>query len=162
MAISSVIRRLNDFKKRKIIKDYSIFGGVATAAYMEPIYTEDVDVMVLVDTDDEFLRVFRALGKTENVYHVIDGTKVQLFPTTISSLYRDALLKSNKYRLGTFRTKVVRPEHLIMLLLTSFREKDKYRITRLLQSASRKYLNNLLRRFDDEEKTLGRKLQTIR
>ena len=59
MSFTDAFRILNGLKRRKIIKDYVVIGAIAATAYMEPIFTEDIDVIVLVDSDEEYLRAFR-------------------------------------------------------------------------------------------------------
>lgn len=166
MAIENAIRRLNQIKRRRIIKDYAIIGGVATAAYMEPMFTEDVDIVVLVDSDDEFYEVFCAVSeisdKLEGLRHIIDGTLVQLLPTTIKPLYRDVLEKAVPVRVGNLHTKVATAEHLIVMSLEPFRDKDRVRIMALLGVADQAILHDILERFDDENGTLTQRLNTLR
>ena len=60
---------------------------MAATAYMEPMFTEDLDVIVLVDTDDDYLAVFQSIGNEsdgqEGMPQVLGGVPVQLFPSTI-------------------------------------------------------------------------------
>ena len=53
MSFTEAFRALNGLKRRKVIRDYVVIGAVAATTYMEPVFTEDVDVIVLVDTDEE-------------------------------------------------------------------------------------------------------------
>ena len=53
MAFIEAVSALNDFKRHRIIRDYAIIGAVAATAYMEPIFTEDIDVVILVDSAEE-------------------------------------------------------------------------------------------------------------
>lgn len=166
MAIEDVIRTLNGLKRRHLLRDYAIMGGVAAAAYMEPMFTEDVDIVVLVDSDEEFFRTYRAVGEVadrlEGLHHIIGGTRVQLFPTTTRPLYRDALASARPARVGNLRTIIVTAEHLIVMFLEAFRPKDRVRIQALLEVADQERLDGLLRRFDDERGSLAEKLQTLR
>ena len=81
----------------RLIRDYVVIGAVAAAAYVEPVLTEDIGVVVLVDTDDEFWEAYRRVGDTaevlEGMHHVLGGRPVQMFPSTIKPIYRDALTR---------------------------------------------------------------------
>ncbi|MBI4236618.1 MAG: hypothetical protein HY688_04615 [Chloroflexi bacterium] len=166
MAIEGALRVLNGLKRRRVIRDYAIIGGVAAAAYMEPMFTEDIDVVVLVDTDEEFVQTFRKVtgvaDRVQGMHHVIAGTPVQLFPATTLPLYRDALEGSHPLRVGTLRTKVVSVEHLILMFLEAFRPKDQIRVLALLERADGEKLERLLRRFDHEDGRLAQRLEAIR
>jgi hypothetical protein len=164
MAFSDAIHRLNTLKRRRLIRDYVIIGAVAATAYMEPMFTEALDIVVLVDTDEEYLSVFRRIAQEaegrEGMHYVLGSVPVQMFPTTIKPLYLDALKGARRARVGEFRVKVASPEHLLLLFLEAFREKDRFRIRSLLPKVDAGYLNRLLEDFDDEGR-LTRRLQTL-
>ena len=166
MSFSDAIRLLNLLKRRKIIKDYVLFGAIAATAYMEPIFTEDLDIIVGVESDEEYIRTFRRVAEFaeahEGMHHVLGGLPVQMFPSTTSALYRDALEKARAARIGGLRVKVASPEHLTLLYLESFREKDHFRISQLLTLVDEDVVSALLQEFDDEEHTLACRLQRIR
>ena len=63
MAFIDAIRRLNRWKQRRLIRDYAIIGAVAATFFMEPVFTEDIDVIILVESDAEYLQTFRRLGR---------------------------------------------------------------------------------------------------
>ena len=90
MAFSDAIRILNSLRRRRVLKSYVLIGAVGATAYMEPVSTEDLDIIVLVDTDEEYLEVFRRLGTFaeghEGMHHILGGVPVQIFPTTIKPL----------------------------------------------------------------------------
>lgn len=166
MAISDVIRTLNRLKRKGALRDYALMGGVAALNYMQPMFTEDVDINVLVDTDEEFFDiVFPAVtavaDRVEGMHHVISGTPVQLFPSTTKPLYRDAVEEAVVAKVGRLKTKVVSLEHLLMMFLEAFRPKDKIRITALLETADQHKLQELLKRFDDDQGTLLQRLETL-
>ena len=51
-------------------------------------------------------------------------------------------------------TRVIRVEHLILLLLTAFRLKDRMRVKSLLGKADEALLKGLMEKFDDKKNTL--------
>ena len=62
MSFTDAFRVLNGLKRRLVIRDYVVIGAVAATAYMEPIFTEDIDIIVLVDSDEEYLSTFRRIA----------------------------------------------------------------------------------------------------
>ena len=166
MPFSDTVRILNTFKRQRVIQDYVIIGAVAATAYMEPIFTEDLDIIVLADTDDEYLRTFRRVSEfaegSEGMHYILGGLPVQMFPTATKPLYRDTLERARQARIGNLRVKIASPEHLILLYLESFRDRDKFRIQRLLSMVEESTLEEMLRRFDDERDTLTGRLKTLR
>jgi predicted nucleotidyltransferase len=95
------------------------------------------------------------------MHYVLGGVPVQMFPSTTKPLYRDTVEKARTARIGNLRVKVASPEHLIVLYLEAFREKDQFRIHHLLRVADETRLHSLLERFDDEKRTLTRRLQEL-
>ena len=156
---------MNALKRRRVIRDYVVIGAVASTVYMEPIFTEDLDIIVLVDTDDEYRRTFRRVAELaegrQGMHSTLGGVPVQMFPTTTKPLYRDTLEKARVARIGGLRVKMASLEHLIVLYLEAFREKDRFRIHRLLPSADPGQLQALLARFDDEQQRLSCRLQAL-
>ncbi len=165
MSFTDAFRILNGLKRRKIIRDYAVIGAIAATAYMEAIFTEDIDVIVLVDSDEEYLRAFRRVGEMaegqEGMHHIIGGVPVQMFPSNTKPLFRDALDEALPVKFGRLRSKFASAEHLILLYLEPFREKDKLRIMNLLPNADMPKLRGLLKRYDDEKGTLARRLQEL-
>lgn len=165
MGLIDSIRVLNNLKRRRVIRDYVLIGGVAATAYMEPVFTEDLDVIVMVDTDEEYLQLFQAVSGysdgREGMHHIIGGVPVQIFPTTVKSLYLDTLHNARRVRVGNLRVKVASPEHLVILALEAFRERDKLRIVALLPLTETNVLDDLIRRFDETD-TLTCRLDTLR
>ena len=166
MSFSSAIRVLNNLKRRRVIRDYTLIGAVAATAYMEPLSTEDLDIIILVDTDDEYLQTFRRISSfaegIEGMHYILGGVPVQIFPTTTKPLYRDTVENARRARIGNLRVKVASPEHLVVLGLEAFRHRDRLRILVLLEASNLGTLNQLLRQFDDDEETLAHRLQKIR
>ena len=166
MAFIDAVSALNDFKRRRIIRDYAIIGAVAATAYMEPIFTEDIDVVILVDSDEEYLQAYNVIAEQaanqEGKHQMLGGVPSRLFPSTIMPLYRDAVEQAAKVRIGNARAKVASAEHLILLYLTANRQKDRMRVGYLLDDADESRLQALLDRFDDAEETLANRLRSLR
>ena len=166
MSFTEAFKALNGLKRRKVIRDYVVIGAVAATNYMEPVFTEDIDVVVLVDTDEEYRSTFTAISRhaeaQDGMHQVLGGVPVQLFPSTTMPLYRDTLEGARSVRLGNLRVKFASAEHLILLYLLAFRERDQIRVRYLLGSIDEHRLQRLLERFDDEENTLAGRLEGLR
>jgi hypothetical protein len=165
MALKEVIICLNRLKTEGIIQDYAIGGGYAVMFYDIPMTTYDLDVLVVLPTEDDYhalYEYFRNKGaKIENVYIFIEEMPVQFFPNYISPLFDSAIEESNVVDLEGVSCKFVRVEHLVLLLLTSFRPKDKIRIDGLLNKVNKGLLERLIKRFDDEKHTLYERYQSL-
>lgn len=166
MAFIDAVAALNEFKRRRIIRDYAIIGAVAATAYMEPIATEDIDVVILVDSDDEYLQAYGRIAAQEEdqdgMHQILGGVPVQLFPSTVMPLYRDAVEQARKVRIDNIRGKVATAEHLILLYLTANRQRDRMRVSYLIEDADQSRLQSLLEEFDDQQRTLANRLQSLR
>jgi len=161
----AVLETLNSLKGKGIIGDYAIGGGYAVNYYLEPSYTYDLDILVLLGSDADYhalYRHFREAGnRIESVYVIIGDLPVQFLPSFISPLFHEAITKARRITVGGVRSKVVRVEYLIALLLVSFRPKDKIHILSLSESADEELLDQVLRRFEDEETPLRQRLARV-
>ncbi|MDO9463871.1 MAG: hypothetical protein Q7J67_00995 [bacterium] len=150
-----VIKEINNLKTKKIIKDYAIGGGIAKSYYLEPQFTYDLDLFILIDSMDDFHNVYdhfrREKCKIENVFITIKGVPVQFLPSFIHPLIQEAIKNSKKIYVDKIRTKVLTVEYLIATLLISFRQKDKYTIVQLLPSANMDLLKRVLKQFTNKE-----------
>lgn len=77
---------------------------------MEPVFTEDIDVVILADSDEEYLKSYGIIAGQaefqEGRRQILGGVPVQLFPSTIMPLYRDAVEQARKVRINNVRAKV--------------------------------------------------------
>jgi predicted nucleotidyltransferase len=100
-----------------------------------------------LEEDDVRLRI-------ENVYIYIEDMPVQFLPSYVSPLWQSAIEEAHVIDFEGIKSKFVSLEYLILLLLTSFRPKDRLRIGNLLGKANKRLLISLMRRYDDEKKLL--------
>lgn len=165
MGLKEVLISLNDLKTVGIIQDYAIGGGYAVMFYDIPMSTYDLDVLTVLPTENDYHSLyehFRKKGaKIENVYIFIEGMPVQFLPNYISPLYNSAIEGANLMEFEGVHCKFVSIEYLVLLLLTSFRPKDKIRIKSLLEKANKDLLLDLIQRFDNDENTLHERYKTI-
>ncbi len=165
MGLLTALETLNGLKRKGIIKDYAIGGGYAVNYYLEPSYTYDLDVLVLLGGDADYhalYKHFREAGnRIESIYIMIGDLPVQFLPSFISPLFDEAIKKARRITVGGLPGKVVRVEYLMALLLVSFRGKDKIHIMSLSELADRKVLDEILRRFEDEKTPLRQRLGRV-
>jgi hypothetical protein len=86
---------------------------------------------------------------------------VQFLPNYISPLFHSAIEEANIVEFEDIRSRLVSAEYLVLLLLTSFRPKDKIRIQSLLNKVNRDLLLSLIERFDDEQKSLYKRYNEV-
>ncbi len=46
--MKKILEILNELKKKGLVEDYAIGGGVATIFYTEPVFTYDLDAFIIV------------------------------------------------------------------------------------------------------------------
>ena len=166
MAFIDALQELNGLKRRRAIRDYAVIGAVGATVYIEPMFTADLDVIVRVDSDEEYLQAFFRIAEQaesqEGMHHYLGGVPVQIFPSTLMPLYHDAMEQAREVRVGNVRTKVATAEHLILLSLLANREQDHIRIRRILRHTDSERLSELFERFDDAEKNLAARFENLR
>jgi hypothetical protein len=165
LGLVGTLETLNDLKKKGVMGDYAIGGGYAANYYLEPSYTYDLDILVLLGSDADYRALYKHFmergNRIENVYIVIDDMPVQFLPSYISPLFDDAVRKARRITVKGTSSKVVSVEHLIALLLVSFRPKDKIRVLELSELADKRVLDEMLRRFEDEKTPLRQRLKRV-
>jgi len=165
MGLKEVLIRLNDLKTAGIIQDYAIGGGYAVMFYDIPMTTYDLDVLVLLPSENDYHRLyehFRTKGaKIENVYIFIEDMPVQFLPNYISPLFNNAIEEANVVEFESIRSKFVSIEYLVVLLLTSYRWKDKIRIQGLLKKVDKDLLLGIIQRFDDDQHILHKRYEEV-
>ena len=164
MGFRDAFSTLIALKRQRLIRHYVVIGAVAAMAYQEPMYTGHLDLVILVDSDEEYLEVFRGLSNLaegpDHRHLFFNNVPVQLFPTTLTPLHQEVLEQARVVRVGNLRVKVTSPEYLIVMAQGVFRDTDRLRIGRLLPIADRQQLLDLIERFDDDRQTLARRLQS--
>jgi len=163
--LPNVLAELNSLVRLGIIGDYAIGGGYAVMYHGIPYSTFDLDVFVILGSEEDFhslYEYYREKGNVlENVFIYIANMPVQFFPNFISPLFNDAIQEAQEIEMDGVPSKVVKVEYLIALLLTAFRPKDKIHVIELVKGADMSMLNEILRRFDGEQQQLSRRLKEV-
>ena len=156
---------LNDLKKKGVIQDYAIGGGYAVMFYDIPTTTYDLNVLVVLPSEDDFHRLyeyFRERGaKIEDVYIFINNMPVQFLPNYINPLFNSAIEEANEIEFEGVHSKFASIEYLIALLLTAFRPKDRIRIQSLLDKADKNILKDIIKRFDNDKGQLFERYKKV-
>ena len=159
------LKTINELKEIGLIQEYAIGGGYAVSFYLEPILTYDLDVFVLMDSDEDYHRLysyFKEKGfRLKNIYVVIENMPVRFLPSYIGPLFREAISQARSIKIGEVDTRVFTPEHLVATLLTAWRPKDKVIIPSLLNHVDVSVLTNIAERFDDEKTPLHQRLRAV-
>ena len=153
--MQKALKVINELKKKGIIEDYAIAGGIATIFYVEPILTYDLDIfftskiepkgLISLDPIYKFLHKRGYKDKEEHV--LIEGIPVQFIPV-YNALSNEAVKQARGIVYSGVTTKVLRSEHLIAIMLQVSRAKDKERIVLLLDEGKidKRRLNAILKR----------------
>jgi hypothetical protein len=165
MGFREALGDLNSLVEKGIIQDYAIGGGYAVIYYDVPFYTDDIDALVVLRSEDDFHALYehyrRSGNEIENVFIHIKGMSVQFWPSYTSPLFKRAIEEANKVEIDGTPSKIVKVEHLIVLLLDAYRLKDKIRVKELIKGTNRKLLDEILTEFDDEQGKLHKRLKQV-
>jgi len=165
LGLREVLVTLNNLIESGVIKDYAIGGGYAVMFYDIPLSTYDLDVLVALSSEEDYHRLYQHFRekscKIEDVYIYIHGMPVQFLPNYISPLFNTAIEEASEVEFGGIRSKFVNIEYLIVLLLTSFRLKDRIRIQSLLGKADGTRLLSIIQRFDNDQRQLYKRYNKI-
>jgi len=165
MGFKGVISVLNELVKKGKIEDYAIGGGYAVMYYEIPISTFDMDVLVLLSSENDFHELYeyfrRNNARIEDVYIYIDEMPVQFLPNYIGPLFTGAIKEAIEVEFEGIYTKFASIEYLIAMLLTAYRPKDKIRVQSLIGKADQSVLIDIIQRYDDDKRQLYSRYKKI-
>jgi hypothetical protein len=162
----AVVRFLNRLKRRKLIPDYVIIGGIAALRYTEPRETKDVDIVILADDLlREFLPIWsRILAEAggqwrgQLIYVEQAATWLDVMETGRDPLHEEILRAADVEKIENLRVKVAKAEYLLLLALMAWRpDPDRSRAARLAQIVPEGRVRQLLQRYDNAEQTLTKR-----
>jgi hypothetical protein len=155
--MKETLKLINRMVKAGVIEDYAIGGAIAAIYYLEPFDTADLDIFVQVETSGSDLMILAPIyeyltqrgceAKGEFVY--IEGLPVQFLPV-FNSLTEEAVEKAQTIKYARVTTRVMRPEHLVAIMLDTGRLKDYLRISMFLGqgAVNLRSLNAVLKRHE--------------
>ena len=149
------LKIINQMVKDGVIEEYAIGGAVAAIYYLEPFDTADLDIFVQVHATGNDLAILAPIyeyltekgykAKGEFIY--IEGIPVQFLPV-FNPLTEEAVEKAQTIKYAGIATRIMRPEHLVAIMLDTGRAKDYLRISMFLEAGAIKMraLNAVLQR----------------
>ena len=153
--MEKTLRVLNRMVKDGVIEEYAIGGAVAAIFYIEPINTNDLDVFFHVKDAGAGLDILAPLykylsdlgykGQGEAID--IEGWPVQLLPV-FNRLVEEAVAQAKEVRFQRTKTRVMKAEHLVAIMLQTGRLKDHARIAQFIEhdAVDQKLLAGILAR----------------
>ena len=134
------LKIINQMVKDGIIEEYAIGGAIAAIYYLEPFDTADLDIFVQVKATGSDLMILAPIyeyltgqgyeAKGEFIY--IEGIPVQFLPI-FNTLIEEAVEKAQTIKYAGVTTRIMRPEHLVAIMLNTGRPKDYLRISMFLE-----------------------------
>ena len=159
--MEEAIKIINELQCKGIIKDYALGGGIATILYTEPLLTYDLDIFYIPQQEEKGLislsPIYDYLKKKGYHPHkekiAIGNIPVQFLPP-YNDLIKDAIENAVEIKYKKEKARVFRAEHLIAIMIQTFRPKDKERIIKIIDEAkiNKKYLLEILQKHGLEDK----------
>lgn len=160
--MKKTLKVINELKKKGLVADYAIGGGIAALFYIEPFLTYDLDVFIipiqrttqkdLILLSDVF-DYLKSMGYSWKGGHIIiEGVPVQIIPA--DELEKEAVECARETKYEGVKTKIITPEYLIAILFRAGRKKDIEKIEKLLEQVDidRAKLEEILDKFGLKEK----------
>jgi hypothetical protein len=161
MSFERTVKALNQMLKDGIVADYVIGGAVGALFYTEPFHTDDLNIFVgfsdpqpVILTLDPIFKYLKAKGfRIEDQHVIVEGMPVQILPV-YSALVAEATKKAVRKKVGSETVRVMRAEHLLAIMASLSRPKDRARIPLVLSQAriDKKFLKEVLSRYGLLEK----------
>jgi hypothetical protein len=161
--MKQVFNEMNEMKKKGLIVDYAVGGGMGMVYYLEPILTIDIDIMFIPIDEKKFdiispiIKHLKSKGYEMSEDHfIIERLPVQLLPT-YNDLVREAVENANEITFKNIPAKVIKPEYLIAIATQTFRDKDKERIRKFASESilNKKLLLSILKKYNLVDKYKG-------
>lgn len=157
MGIEAVIVELDWLVQQGLIASYAIGGAVAAFQYIEPAYTQDLDVFVIFTGRDAnslaplgtvWGKLIERGAAVDREYLVIGGWRVRVLPPA-TPLYDAAIANARELQFGSVTARVMSPEYLCAIALQTGRNKDYVRVEEFFtrQVVDRRQLMALVERF---------------
>lgn len=142
--LEQAFRLINLMVTDGIIQDYAIGGATAAFFYIEPDTTYDVDIFCVLQAVEQ-----EALLMLEPIYsylrergHQPDGVAVNIYGVAVqflpvyNPLNEEAVQQARKFNYQGVQVRVMRPEHLMAIMLQTGRRKDYVRVARFLEEGA--------------------------
>jgi hypothetical protein len=152
--VEKTLKIIKELKEKKVLKEFSIGGGIAALYYIEPLLTYDLDILFIPieDSIDILAPIYQYLNKkgfkTKGEHVLIEGVPVQFIPV-YNDLVKEAVQYSDEVKYGRIKTKVLGLEYLIAVMLQTYRRKDRERLIKVFEEAKidLKLLKTILKKY---------------
>ncbi len=141
--MKETLKVLSGMLKAGVVQRYAIGGAVAAIYYLEPIDIIDLYIFVHLEVSGSELSILAPLyeylsargyrAKGESVE--IEGMPVQFLPV-FNPLTEEAVVKAQTIKYARVATFIMRPEHLVAIMLDTGRPKDYLRIAMFLEQGA--------------------------
>lgn len=140
--MEATLQILAELETIGIISRYAIGGAVGAIFYIEPFLTYDLDIFVVLPQTPSGLLTLAPIYnelkqrgyQTEAECILIEGVPVQFLPA-YNPLLEEALAEAQLLPYGEFQTRVIRPEHLVAIMVQTGRHKDRQRFSMFMEQA---------------------------
>ena len=158
--MEKTIEIINELQTEGLIRKYAIGGGIATIFYIEPILTYDLDIFFIPSEEKRITTLPSIYGwlrkkgyKPYKEHIVIEEIPVQFIPV-YDELVKEAVENSADEKYGKTKTRILKAEYLIAIMLQTFRSKDREKIIKILDETKIDidYLTKILQKYDLKEK----------
>lgn len=159
--MEKTLKVLNKLGKKGLFERYAIGGGIAVLYYAEPVLTYDIAVFCILPTEKNGLITLASIYeylqkkgcKVDGEHIVIEGIPVQFIPA-YNKLVEEALNEAAEVKYKETETRIVRAEHLMAIMLQTYRPKDRERMLLILEEIQidMLYLESILERHGLQEK----------
>lgn len=160
--MKKTIEVINELKNERLIKDYAIGGAIGVLRWVEPFFTRDLDIFIILSQGPkskvidlspiyDYLKN-KGYDEWTGQWLMIEGIPTEFIPA--EGLAKESVINAQEIKFEDVKTKVIIPEYLIALLLVAGREKDIIKIRMLLEQAKldRERLNEILAKYDLDRK----------
>ena len=148
---------INELQSKGLLKKFAIGGAIASIFYIEPIATFDLDIIVILPTNDNSLIPLAGIYdwvrnnnyKIEKEHIIIKDIPVQIIPA-YNDLLKEAVDNALSLKYEDVRTYVISPEYLVAIMLQTYRPKDKERLVRFFRECeiNSELLKKILKKHD--------------
>jgi hypothetical protein len=155
--MEKAIKIISNAQSEGLFSSYAIGGGIAALFYIEPIATFDLDVFIILpESSGQLISLSTLYSWLEKLGYkpskeqvVIEGIAVQFIPV-YNDLVKDGVINAVDKMYGNTKARVLRPEHLVAIMLQTYRPKDKDRILKFLQETTLDYtlLHSILQKYN--------------
>ena len=159
--MEATLQVLAELETTGIISRYAIGGAVGAIFYIEPFLTYDLDIFVVLPQTSSGLLTLSSIYDelkqrgylTEAECILIEGVPVQFLPA-YNPLLEEALAEAQLLPYGELQTRVIRPEHLVAIMVQTGRHKDRQRFSMFMEQATMNNfsLQEILIRYQLEER----------